>query len=175
MKTALDNGCVFWNAGDFYGTPEYNSLHLLKEYFTRYPEDAAKVVLSIKSGINLEKHFMPDGTPEFLERCVENCLKVLDGKKSVDIFEMARVPKNVELEVPMKFLEGCVKEGRIGGIGLSECSAATIKKAAAVTKIAAVEVEMSLFSTDILSNGVLDTCAELDIPIVAYVSCLDRC
>ena len=42
MKTALDAGCNFWNGGEVYGTPEYNSLHLLKAYFTKYPEDVVE-------------------------------------------------------------------------------------------------------------------------------------
>jgi pyridoxine 4-dehydrogenase len=48
MKASLAAGCNFWNAGEFYGTESYNSLHLLNRYFTKYPEDADKVVLSIK-------------------------------------------------------------------------------------------------------------------------------
>lgn len=62
-----------------------------------------------------------------------------------------------------------MKAGKIGGIGLSEVSAATIEKAAKVTKLAAVEVELSLWSTDILSNGVARAAAAYNIPIVAYV------
>ena len=44
MKTALDNGANFWNGGELYGTPERNSLHLLREYFEKHPGDAKKVV-----------------------------------------------------------------------------------------------------------------------------------
>jgi len=165
MKAALASGCNFWNGGEFYGTPEYNSLHLLERYFTKYPEDASSVVLSIKGGL---RNLHPDGSPENLSRSIENCLKLLKGKKSIDIFEMARVDKNVPLETTMKALEEHVKAGRIGGIALSEVSAATVKKAAGITKIVAVEVELSLWSTDILSNGVAAACAEHHIPVVAY-------
>jgi len=48
MRMALQMGCNFWNAGELYGTPERNSLHLLNEYFEKYPEDADKILLSIK-------------------------------------------------------------------------------------------------------------------------------
>jgi pyridoxine 4-dehydrogenase len=61
-----------------------------------------------------------------------------------------------------------VEEGKIGGVGLSECKAETIRRAAKVTKIASVEVEFSLFTPDILSNGIAATAAELGIPIVGY-------
>ena len=69
--------------------------------------------------------------------------------------------------VTLKELEKCVAEGLIGGIGLSEVSAATIKKSAATTKIDAVEVELSLWSTDIFTNGVAEACGKANIPIIA--------
>jgi len=165
MKASLTAGCNFWNAGEFYGTESYNSLHLLNKYFTKYPEDADKVVLSIKGVL---KDMNPDGSPENVKRSVENCLKILDGKKSIDIFEPARVDKNVPFEITLKALEEYVKAGKIGGISLSEVGAATIHKAVKVTKIVAIEVELSLWSLDILNNGVAKAAAEHNIPIVAY-------
>jgi pyridoxine 4-dehydrogenase len=165
MKAALKSGCNFWNAGELYGTEEYNSLHLLQRYFSKYPEDASKVVLNIKGGLN--SNMRPDGSPENVQRSVENCLRLLEGAKSIDMFEMARVDKNVPLEVTLKELEKYVQAGKIGGIALSEVGAATIKKAAGITKIVAVEVELSLFTTDVLSNGIAAACAGHNIPLVA--------
>lgn len=111
----------------------------------------------------------PDGTPEGIKISVENCLRLLDGKKSIDVFECARVDRNTPIETTMKALEEYVKAGKIGGIALSEVSASSVRRAAKVTKIVAVEVELSLWSTDVLSNGVAAACAENNIPIVAYV------
>jgi hypothetical protein len=59
--------------GDFYGTPENNSLHLLNRNFTRYPEDAEKVALCIKSGVVNITTFQVDGSSEGLRRMVDNC------------------------------------------------------------------------------------------------------
>ena len=166
MRAALEAGSNFWNAGEFYGTPQYNSLTLLEEYFTKYPEDAEKVVLSIKGGL---VNLTPDGSPEGVRRSMDNCLKLLNGKKSIDIFEYARVDKNVPIETTLKTLEEeYVKTGKLGGIALSEVSAATIERAAKATKIVAVEVELSLWSTDIFQNGIAETCAKFGIPVVAY-------
>lgn len=164
LRASLEAGANFWNAGEFYGTPEFNSLTLLNKYFTKYPEDAEKVVLSIKGGL---VNMKPDGTPEGVKTSIENCLRLLDGKKSIDIFECARVDKNTPIETTMKALEEFVKAGKIGGIALSEVSAESVKRAAKVTKIVAVEAELSLWSTDILSNGVAAACAENNIPVVA--------
>lgn len=168
MRTALQNGMNFWNGGEFYGTPEYNSLVLLERYFAKYPEDADKVVLSIKGGCDL-KTIHPDGSPEGIRRSLDNCLSQLKGRKKIDIFECARRDQNVPMEVTFGVIEKeYVQTGKIGGISLSEVRAETIHAAAKITKIVACELELSLFSTEILENGVAAACAEYDIPIVAY-------
>lgn len=167
MSTALEHGANFWNGGELYGKPERHSCHLLNEYFTLHPEHADKVVLSIKGGL-VPGQMQPDGSAQNVRRSVEDCLKVLGGKKTVDIFECARVDHKVPIEDTVKALAELVQEGKIGGIGLSEVKASTIERAHAVHPIAAVEVELSLWSTDILRNGVAATCAKLGIPVVAY-------
>ncbi|KAI1655963.1 Aldo/keto reductase [Daldinia decipiens] len=166
LKTALEQGANLWNGGMHYGTPEANSLHLVKYYFEQYPEDASKVVLSVKGAFGTKTG--PDGSPEGIRASVEEALKVLAGTKTIDVFECARVDPNVSVETSIKALGELVKEGKIGSIGLSEVGANTIRKAHAVHPISAVEIELSLFTPDPLHNGVADTCHELGIPIVAY-------
>lgn len=73
---------------------------------------------------------------------------------------MARVDPHVPIETSIKALAELVAEDKIGGIGLSEVGASTIRRANAVHKIAAVEIEMSLFTPDPLYNGIMDTCVE---------------
>ncbi|PWY89696.1 aldo/keto reductase [Aspergillus sclerotioniger CBS 115572] len=148
-----------------YGPPDANSLHLLSYYFTQYPEDSNKVIISIKGAAGPDG---PDGSPENVRASVENCLKILDGKVFISIFEPARVDPNTPIETTISVLSEYVKAGKIGGIGLSECNEQTLRRAHAVYPIAAVEVELSLFSTDPLSNGVARACAELGIAMVAY-------
>ncbi|KAI6083811.1 aldo/keto reductase [Hypoxylon rubiginosum] len=167
MKTALDHGANLWNGSLFYGPPHANSLHLLKYYFENNPEDAEKVVLSIKGAYDA-KTFEPTGSPEAIRASVEEALRVLDGTAKIDVFECARVDPKVPIETSVGALAELVKEGKIGGIGLSEVNANTIRRAHAVHPIAAVEIELSLFTPDPLTNGVVDTCHELGIPIIAY-------
>lgn len=167
MKAALKSGANFWNGGELYGKPNANSLQLLNRYFTKYPEDADKVVISIKGSISPTK-MGPDNSEKNIRRSIDECLKVLDGKKFLDLFEPARQDPNVPLEETMNAMAKYIEEGKLGGISLSEVTEDQIRSAEKFHKVAAVEVEMSLQSPDILHNGVAKTCAELDIPLVAY-------
>ncbi|KAF2035710.1 Aldo/keto reductase [Setomelanomma holmii] len=166
LKTSLEQGANLWNGGIHYGTPTSNSLHLMRSYFAKYPEDADRVVLSIKGAYDPRKG--PIGSAEGLRASVEEALRVLDGVKKIDVFEMARVDPDTPIEISIKALAELVKEGKIGGIGLSEVSANTIRKAHAVHPIAAVEIELSLFTPDPLTNGIMDACHDLSIPVIAY-------
>lgn len=165
MHAALESGCNFWNGGYFYGPPERNSLTLLRKYYEKYPEDASKVVLNVKGGLHPD--FTPDGSPAFLRKEIEESLAMLGPRGKIDMYECSRRDHHTKLEVTMKALEELVKEGKIGGVALSEVNANTIKEAAAITKIVAVEIELSLWNTEPLINGIAGTCAELGIPIIA--------
>ena len=168
MRAALDTGCAFWNGGEFYGTPEYNSMTLLERYFAKYPEDAEKVVLSIKGAVQPQT-LAPDSSPENLRKSVDNSIAGLKGRKFLDMFECARRDPSRPLEETFGILnKEYVDTGKIGGISLSEVSAATIHEAVKITKVLAVEVELSLWSTEPLENGVAAACAEYGIPLVAY-------
>jgi pyridoxine 4-dehydrogenase len=167
MRTALKHGMNFWNGGEFYGTPECNSMTLLDAYFAKYPEDADKVVLSIKGGMNLKNH-KPDGSPEGVRRSIDAVLKQLNGRKKLDIFEYARRDPNVPMEVTFRTMQEYIDKGLLGGISLSEVAASTIHEAVKHAKIVAVEVELSIFSPDVLTNGVAAACAQYGIPLIAY-------
>lgn len=167
MRAAIASGMTFWNGGDHYGTPERNSQTLLAKYLRQYPEDAERIVLSIKGAFDF--HTMtPDGSPEGIKKSIDKILADLDGTHKIDIFECSRVDPKVPLETTLKFLEEeYVKKDIIGGIALSEVAAPTIRRAATITNIVAVEVEVSLWNTQVLENGVAAACAERSIPIVA--------
>ena len=165
MRAALSIDCNLWDGGEFYGSADVNSLTLLKKYFTKYPEDAHKVVLNIKGA--LRPGLLPDGSPCFVRQSVERCVDQLGGTAKIDMFECGRRDPNTPLEVTLATLEELVQEGKIAGVALSEVNADTIRAAAKITKIVAVEIEISLFCTDALTNGITKACAELNIPIIA--------
>ncbi|MAD83135.1 MAG: hypothetical protein CL912_09225 [Deltaproteobacteria bacterium] len=121
------------------------SLHLLARYFTAYPEDADKVTVCIKSGIRSFQPMVLDCSPTYMREAVNNAVKILAGKKTIDVFGPCRVDPNTPIEDTISALAEVKKEGKINGIQLSEVSASTIRRAAEVTKIDMVEAEVSLW------------------------------
>lgn len=167
MRAALSHGLNFWNGGEFYGQPPYNSPILLERYFSLYPEDADKVVLSIK-GCGGVDGMHPDGSAAEVRRSLDTVIKQLNGRKKLDIFEAARRDPKVDMEETFGVMQEYIDKGLLGGISLSEVSAETIHKAVKITKVVCVEVELSLFATEVLDNGVAAACKEYGIPLIAY-------
>lgn len=168
MKVAFDNGYRFWSGAEFYGPPDWNSQLFIKEYFTRYPDDAAHVVVCIKGGLDVQT-LAPDSSAAFMRRSIDNILAQLGGKKKLDVFSPARRDATADFAATLRMIQTeYVDTGKIGGIGLSECSVDTIGVATGVVKVQLAELELSLFSTDILGNGIGAACKKHDIPIVAY-------
>ncbi|KAF2864684.1 NADP-dependent oxidoreductase domain-containing protein [Massariosphaeria phaeospora] len=166
LRTAADLGCLCFNAGEFYGHPLYNSLTLLHRFWAKYPQYADRVLVNVKGA--MLPTFAPSGDSAVIRKSVENCLSQLEGRGKIDMFELARIDVDVTLETQLGALGQLVGEGKIGGVALTEVNAETIRKAVKIVKIVAVEIELSLWCTDPLYNGILDTCAELEIPVMAY-------
>ncbi|KAI4869786.1 NADP-dependent oxidoreductase domain-containing protein [Hypoxylon rubiginosum] len=168
MKAAVTNGATFWSTADFYGTSDPTAgLGLVRRYFEKYPADASKVTLFVK-GCADPKSLYPTNNRAGVRTSVDNCLRALGGAKKIDVFGPTRQDPSVPLEETVGELKRLVEEGKIGGIGMSEVGAETTKKAHAIYPLSLIEVEFSLWSTEILTNGVAATAKSLNIPIVAY-------
>jgi pyridoxine 4-dehydrogenase len=68
----------------------------------------------------------------------------LEGTKSIDIFECARLDHDVSLEETIGAIAELVKEGKVGGIGLSEVKASTIEKAHKIHPVCVQELQKAL-------------------------------
>ena len=168
LKMAAESGATLWNGAEFYGTPEYNSMTILKHYFTKYPEDADKITIVIKGGCDLAT-LVPQGSPDQIRRSIDSILEQLGGKKKLDVFGLGRRdPKTSLADTLLTIQREYIDTGKIGGVSLSECSAATIEEASQHVRVAGAEVEVSMFTQDTLSNGVAAACAKHKIPIIAY-------
>ncbi|KAF7542362.1 hypothetical protein G7Z17_g11646 [Cylindrodendrum hubeiense] len=167
IRAALDAGCNYFNGGEFYGPPDGNSPALLRRYLERYPEDASRIVVNIKGALG--RDYKPKGSKEGIRESIDACLKTLGPIGTIAQFEAARKdPKADYVEETLAAIDEYVKAGKIGGISCSEINANTLREAAAKFTITAVEVELSLFYNDPMTNGLLEACAELNIPVLAY-------
>ncbi|KAI0041502.1 aldo/keto reductase [Auriscalpium vulgare] len=156
------------NSGEFYAQDRSTlNLELVARFFEKYPSYVDKAFLSVKGGINVQQ-LVPDSSPESLRRSVTAILTALRGTKSLDLFEPARVDRAYPIEDTVGVLQGFVKEGLFKYIGLSEVSATTVRRAAKVAPIAAVEIEVSPWSYTQETKDVISTCEELGISVVAY-------
>jgi aryl-alcohol dehydrogenase-like predicted oxidoreductase len=107
-----------------------------------------------------------DGSPEYITRSCEGSLKRL-GIDVIDLYQLHRVDPNTPIEESARALGDLVKAGKVRAVGLSEASAATLRRAHAVTPIASVQTEYSLWTRD-PEDDVLATCKELGIGFLAY-------
>lgn len=163
LRQAIKIGCTFWDTADIYGMG--HSERLIGEVIKDCRE---KVFLCTKFAMRLvDGKVEACGDPEYVREACDASLKRL-GVKSIDLYYIHRRDRRVPIEVTMWALKKLVEEGKIRHIGLSEVTAETIRRAHAVHPITALEVEYSPWTLDIESNGVLETCRELGIIIVAY-------
>ncbi|OCH92310.1 aldo/keto reductase [Obba rivulosa] len=164
---ALPSGVkMFLNGGAFYA-PDRGpaNLELIARFFEKYPEYADKAFLSIKAGVGANG---VDCSAESLRRNMDVVLRSLRGTKRVDLFQPARIDPKVGLEDIMQTLVQLHSEGKFDYIGLTECSAVTLRRAHAIHPIAVAEIEISPFSYEDETKRVIATAKELGIAIAAY-------
>jgi len=127
-----------------------------------------RVFLASKFGITRT----PDGTlvidnrPESVRAAVEESLARL-GTDRIDLYYLHRIDRSVPIEESVGAMGELVRAGKIRHIGLSECSVATLRRAATAHPIAAVQCEYSLWSRE-PESGILGACRELGVALVAY-------
>ncbi|KAF5367563.1 hypothetical protein D9758_003648 [Tetrapyrgos nigripes] len=158
---------AFLNAADFYAPDSGTAnLEMLSRFFNKYPEYADKIFLSVKGGMTV--NLQPDGSYEYLKKSVDRSIKALGPLKKIDLFQPARIDVKVGIEKIMETLVGFVKEGKFDHIGLSECTASTLRKAYSIYPISIAEIEVSPFEYGEEQKNVIATAAELNISVAAY-------
>jgi aryl-alcohol dehydrogenase-like predicted oxidoreductase len=112
-------------------------------------------------------HVGVNGSPEYVRQCCDASLKRL-GVDVIDLYYQHRVDLNVPIEETIGAMAELVRAGKVRYLGMSEAAPNTLRRAAAVHPIAALQSEYSLWTRDVEHNGVLSTCRELGIGFVPF-------
>ncbi len=164
IDRALELGINLLDTADMYGVGRNEEL-LGKAVKGRRD----KVVLATKFG-NMRsedgKFLGINGRPEYVRSACEASLRRL-GVDYIDLYYLHRVDPNTPIEETVGAMADLVREGKVRYLGMSEAAPATIRRAAAVHPIAALQTEYSLWSRDV-EDGILAVCRELGIGFVPY-------
>lgn len=165
LEEALELGVNFWDTADMYG-PYKNELLISKALKGK----RNKITLATKFGIvrtgeNYATRSL-NGKPEYVQSACEASLKRLETD-FIDLYYLHRKDPATPIEETVGAMGRLVEQGKVRGIGLSEVSAATLRKAHAVHPISALQTEYSLWSRD-PEDELLATCKELGIAFVPY-------
>jgi aryl-alcohol dehydrogenase-like predicted oxidoreductase len=165
LRHAVDVGVTFIDTAEAYG-PFENEKLIGRALGTRRDEVRIATKASSETDDDGTIHGR-NGTPEYIRKAAHRSLKHL-GTDYIDLYYLHRVDPNVPIEESVGAMAELVVEGKVRHIGLSEASAATIRRAHAVHPLAAVQSEFSLFARDVLHNDELATMRELGIGLVAF-------
>lgn len=129
--------------------------------------DRSDVFIATKCGVRWASgRLVRDGSPGAIRTGIEQSLRRL-GRDSVDLLYLHRVDPETPIERSVEAMHDLQERGLVHHLGLSEASAETIRRAAAVAPIAALQSEYSLLSREIESE-ILPTLRELQMTLVAY-------
>lgn len=164
IHAALDAGVDFIDTSDMYGAGHNEEL-VGRAIAGRRDE----VLLATKFGQVVGADGRPagiDGSPAYVRQAFEASARRL-GVDHVDLYFQHRVDPGTPIEETVGAMAELVEEGKVRYLGLSEASAATVRRAAAVHPIAALQSEYSLWWRGV-EEEILPTCAEVGVGFVAY-------
>ncbi len=162
LNSALDMGYDHLDTARIYG--EGKSEELIG---TALKGRRNEFYLASKTGIIIDgKERRIDCRPDTIRGALETSLKLLQTDH-IDLYYLHRRDFNTPIEDSIGAMADMVKEGKIGGIGLSEMSADTLRRAHAVHPITALQTEYSLMTRN-PEIAVLDACKELGVTFVAF-------
>ncbi len=162
---ALDLGAGFLDTADVYG-PHANEALVGRAIRGRRSE----AFVATKFGLVREANGPisgVNGRPEYVRACCDASLARL-GLEAIDLYYQHRVDPAVPIEDTVGAMAALVRAGKVRYLGLSEASAATLRRACAVHPISALQSEYSLWTRDPETHGTLAACRELGVGFVPY-------
>ena len=163
IHEAIDLGITFFDTAEMYG-PFSNEELVGKAIAGR--RDGLVIATKFAMRWDGNKPTVVDGCPENARRACEGSLKRL-GIDTIDLFYQHRVDPNVPIEETIGGMAELVKEGKVRFLGLSEAAADTVRRAAKVHPIAALQSEYSIWERDV-EHDILAACRDNGIGFVPY-------
>jgi aryl-alcohol dehydrogenase-like predicted oxidoreductase len=167
LTEAADMGINFWVTSDWYGP--FTNEKLIGRWFKETGR-RDEIFLATKFGMRIDDGKVEvSGKPDYVKEACEASLKRLQTDY-IDLYYQHRVDSEAPIEKTVEAMAQLKTEGKIRYLGLSECSAGTLRRAHKVHPIAAAEMEFSPFALEIESTqtNFLKTARELDVKIIAY-------
>jgi aryl-alcohol dehydrogenase-like predicted oxidoreductase len=164
LDRALEMGITFWDTADVYGLGRNEKLTGKALKSRRNQVTLATKFGSVRSPEG--KLLGVNGRPEYVKTSCEGSLRRL-GVDCIDLYYLHRVDIDTPIEETIGAMAGLVREGKVRYLGISEAAPATLRRAAAVHPIAALQTEYSLWSRDV-EDEILSVCRELGIGFVPY-------
>lgn len=162
LRAALDAGVTLFDTAMLYGAGANEEL-----VGRTLGADRPRFVLASKGGMGVvDGRRAIEGRPETIRRNCDESLARL-GTDVIDLYYLHRLDPKVPIEDSVGALAGLVHAGKVREIGLSEVSAATLRRAHAVHPVAAVQNEYSLWTRNV-EIALLGACRELDTSLVAF-------
>ncbi len=161
MARALELGVDHLDTSNVYG--EGRSEEVIGAFIKGQPH---RFKIATKGGIKRGPPRGFDNTPAYLRECLEGSLRRL-GVDHVDLYYIHRRDPSLPIEEVVGTLVRFKEEGKIGGIGFSEISPASLQRAVAVHPVMAVQSEYSLW-TRLPELGLVQACDRLGVALVAF-------
>jgi aryl-alcohol dehydrogenase-like predicted oxidoreductase len=168
LLSALDAGVTLFDTAALYGFGANETLvgRVLKPHRQRITLTSKCGMQGVDVNGDGRQVRVIDGRPATLQKTCEDSLRRLQTDV-IDLYYLHRWDKQVPIEESVGALGELVRKGHIRSIGLSEVSAATLRRAHAEYPIAALQTEYSLWTRN-PEIAVLDACKELGIAFVAF-------
>ncbi len=164
IREALDAGADFLDTADAYADGKNEELvgRALADGYRK------KALIATKFGNVRSADGKPaaNGRPDYvIEACNASLARL--GVETIDLYYQHRVDASVPIEDTVGAMKKLVEQGKVRYLGLSEAGAKTIRRAAAVHPIAALQTEYSVWCR-VVEGDILATCRELGIGFVPY-------
>ena len=166
IHRALELGITMLDTADMYGSGD-NEVLVGKALAKRRDRAFVATKFGIVRQAENPTQRSISGRPDYVKSACDASLKRLNVDH-IDLYYQHRVDLDVPIEETVGAMSDLIRAGKVRFLGLSEASAATVRRAQAVHPIAALQNEWSLWSRDLESNGQLEAARELGIGIVAY-------